>query len=257
MIDDENPPDEMARRRDQSRTGGGGQGRGKPARAGSGDDVDEAMFHRIMQVLRNIERQTGSVPTLLMLAEETGISLHKVRGVLLKFLPELADEGTTQFPISLKALLFGNGEDGLMSPKDWSHVRSEHESTGEPISFIISRLGLASESQLKNALELQYGVNYLSLAGIDTPDPECLTLLPEALMREHQLVPVGKRGACITIAMVNPNNLAALDAIKMRLKGMQVKLSVCTEVDFQSFMDSVYSRHLNSPSPSNDSEAPL
>ncbi len=135
-------------------------------------------------------------------------------------------------------------ENGLITPEEWKSVQVEREKTGEPISIILSRLGLATENQVKNALELQYGVNYLSLARIDTPPQECITLLPEAIMRQHQLVTVAKDGNRVTVAMVNPNNLVALDDIKMRLKGMQVKLSVCTEEDFQRFMETIYAKHL-------------
>jgi type IV pilus assembly protein PilB len=136
-------------------------------------------------------------------------------------------------------------ENGLISPEEWKDVQIEREKTGEPVSLILARLGLATENQLKNALELQYGVNYLPLAKTPAPAPECLALLPEAVMRQHQLVPVSRDGNRISIAMVNPNNLVALDDIKMRLKGMQVKLSVCTEDDFQGFMETIYSKHLS------------
>lgn len=146
-------------------------------------------------------------------------------------------------------------ENGLISPEEWKQVQVEREKTGEPISLILSRLGLASENQVKNALELQYGVNYLPLAKVEPPALECLQLLPEAVMRQHQLVPVVKDGTRVTIAMVNPNNLVALDDIKMRLKGMQVKLSVCTEDDFQSFMETIYSKHLQSQVSEDDKAA--
>lgn len=146
-------------------------------------------------------------------------------------------------------------ENGLITPEQWQEVQIEREKTGEPISLILSRLGLATENQVKNALELQYGVNYLPLAKIEAPPPECLTMLPEGLMRQYQLAPVMKDGNRITVAMVNPNNLVAVDDIKMRLKGMQIKLSVCTEDDFQTFMEGIYSKHLQSQSSDDDKAA--
>jgi type IV pilus assembly protein PilB len=131
-------------------------------------------------------------------------------------------------------------ENGLISPEEWQQVQVERERTNEPIAFILARLGLASENQVKNALELQYGVNYVSLKKVEAIAPDCIQLLPEALMRQHQFVPLKKDGNQITITMVNPNNLMAIDDIKMRLKGMRLKLSVCTEDDFQSFMETMY-----------------
>ncbi len=94
---------------------------------------------------------------------------------------------------------------------------------------------------MKNALELQYGVNYVSLAKTEA-DPEVLYLLPEAVMRQYQIVPIARQSNRLTVAMVNPNNLIALDDIKYRLKGMQVKPVVCTEDDFQHFMETIYAK---------------
>ncbi len=135
-------------------------------------------------------------------------------------------------------------ENGLITPEEWEAVQLERQKTGEPVSLILSRLGLATESHVKNALELQYGVNYVALAKVETPQ-ECLTLLPESLMRQHQIVPITRDGNRLTIAMVNPNNLMALDDIKVRLKGTQIKSVVCTEDDFQQFMETIYAKHID------------
>src|SRR5205085_1263226 len=98
-------------------------------------------------------------------------------------------------------------------------------------------------NHVTSALELQYGVNYVALSRVEAPT-ECVSLLPEALMRQHQIIPIGRDGNRLTVAMVNPNNLMALDDIKVRLKGTVIKPVVCTEDDFQSFMETIYTKHL-------------
>jgi len=132
-------------------------------------------------------------------------------------------------------------DNGLITPEELKLVQLERQKTGEPISLILSRLGLATESHLKNALELQYGVNYVSLAKTEL-DPDVLYVLPEAVLRQYQIVPIARQGNRLTLAMVNPNNLIALDDIKYRLKGVQIKPVVCTEDDFQHFMETVYAK---------------
>ncbi|MBX9880246.1 MAG: Flp pilus assembly complex ATPase component TadA [Candidatus Obscuribacterales bacterium] len=132
-------------------------------------------------------------------------------------------------------------ENGLITDEELKLVQAERARTGDPLTVILSRMGLAGESHLKNALELQYGVPYVALAKVEA-DEELMTLLPDGIMRQHQLVPVSRQGNRLTIAMVNPNNLLALDDIKYRLKGFQVSPLVCTEDDFQSFMETMYAR---------------
>lgn len=132
-------------------------------------------------------------------------------------------------------------DNGLITSDELKIVQQERMKTGEPISLILSRLGLANETHLKTALETQYGVNYISLAKAQA-DHTALELLPEKVMRQHQVVPLSVDGKNLTLAMVNPNNLLALDDIKYRLKSVSVRPVVCTEDDFQHFMETVYSR---------------
>jgi type IV pilus assembly protein PilB len=140
-------------------------------------------------------------------------------------------------------------ENGLITPEEWEQVQVEKQKTGEPVSIILAKLGLATENHVKNALELQYGVNYVSLSKLESPGGDCMSLLPEALMRQHQIVPITRDGNRLTVAMVNPNNLMALDDIKVRLKGTVIKPVVCTEDDFQSFMETIYTKHLEDQAP--------
>lgn len=130
-------------------------------------------------------------------------------------------------------------DNGLITSDELKLVQQERLKTGEPISLILSRLGLANEKHLKNALELQFGVGYVSLSKLN-PDTGILNMLPEKLMRQHQVVPVGQTDNKLTLAMVNPSNLLALDDVRYRLKGISVHPAVCTEDDFQHFMETVY-----------------
>lgn len=130
-------------------------------------------------------------------------------------------------------------DNGLITQDELKLVQQERLKTGEPISLILSRLGLANEKHLKSALEVQFGVNYVSLTKV-SPESTCLELLPEKVMRQHQVVPIEQVDNKLTIAMVNPNNLLALDDIKYRLRGVQIQPTVCTEDDFQHFMETIY-----------------
>ena len=132
-------------------------------------------------------------------------------------------------------------DNGLITSEELKIVQQERMRTGEPISLILSRLGLANENHLKSALETQYGCKYVSLNKVSA-EAQALELLPEKVMRQHQVVPLSLEGKDLTLAMVNPNNLLAMDDIKYRLKSVTVRPVVCTEDDFQHFMETVYSR---------------
>lgn len=130
-------------------------------------------------------------------------------------------------------------DNGQITAEELDLAQRECKKTGERMSVVLSRLGLASESHLKNALELQYGVTYISLAKAE-PSKELLELLPEQLMRENLIVPISEHGSVVTIAMVDPNSSEAMDAIKSRLADKQIKPVVCTEDDFDVFMNTSF-----------------
>ncbi len=75
---------------------------------------------------------------------------------------------------SIGELLVDNGQ---ISADELRLAEREARSTGEPLSVILSRLGLAYEHHFKNALELKYGVTYVSLARTEV-QPEILKKVP-------------------------------------------------------------------------------
>lgn len=95
-----------------------------------------------------------------------------------------------------------------------------------------------TEADSKTALELQYGVNYLSLE-MTAVWPQCLAQLPEEDIRRYQAVPVRRVRNRLLIAMVNPNDMTSCDAIKART-GSTIQPAVCTQKSFDWFMANKY-----------------
>lgn len=128
-------------------------------------------------------------------------------------------------------------DNGLLSDADLEQVEQEKQKTGEPLRIILERLNLASEKQLKNTLELQYGVNYLALHTIN-PELPVVDLLPAEVIQTHKVVPIHIDGNRLTVAMVNPDDSAAMSVVKANIT-YDVKPLVCFEDDFQIFLDQI------------------
>lgn len=141
---------------------------------------------------------------------------------------------------SIGELLVDNGQ---ISADELRLAEREAKSTGEPLSIILSRLGLAYEHHFKNALELKYGVTYVSLARTEIQS-EILKIVPEAKIREHMMVPVNEKGSRITVVMVNPEHSTGLAALKQYFGDRQFTPVVCTEDDFMLFMSNLYQESL-------------
>ena len=110
--------------------------------------------------------------------------------------------------------------------------------TKESLGLILIKQGYITEASIKDALELQYGLRYISLRKTKVP-PEVIKLVPENLIRQHQAIPVSLQNNRLTLAMVDPTNLIAIDDIRFLVKGVTVQPVVITEDEYLYFLDNV------------------
>ncbi len=129
-------------------------------------------------------------------------------------------------------------DNGQISPDQLQEARAEQESTGESLVAVLARLGLADENQVKNALELEYGVNYVSLKKI-APVQELLSTVSAAMCRQYQAVPIWRDATGLTLAMVAPHEAAA-SAFRSQFGEVLIKTAVCLEDDLLDFLKRGY-----------------
>ena len=83
------------------------------------------------------------------------------------------------------------------------------------------------------------GVDFVNLAKIQI-DPRVVTLLPQALINAHRVVPIAFANNRLTLAMTNPANLVAFDDVRQAIKGVMIEPAIVTEDDFKRFMSGTY-----------------
>jgi type IV pilus assembly protein PilB len=142
-------------------------------------------------------------------------------------------------------------DNGQISPEELERAVDEKAKSGEPMSAVLERLGLADERQLENALELEYGVNYVSLKKV-VPNRELLSTAGESLCREYEAVPISKDSTRLTLAMVTPSNQAAIEIFKGKFLQLQIKPVVCLDADMAEF----FAKAFGSPQAKVDGERP-
>lgn len=125
---------------------------------------------------------------------------------------------------------------GVLTEGQLNEALAKQKETREPIGELLTKLGFVTEEKIKYALELQFGVKHINLKQARIA-PEVLKLLPETLLKQYQMIPVTVNQ--LTVAMVDPNNILAIDQIRHRLKGVNVVPAVCTESDFWETLKTV------------------
>src|SRR5205085_3555340 len=87
------------------------------------------------------------------------------------------------------------------------------------------KIGLALTTILAERLEAasqQVGIEFISVAKMNF-DPRVLSLIPETMMVSHRVIPVAFANNRLTLAMVNPNNILALDDVRRIIKGVMIE----------------------------------
>jgi len=103
------------------------------------------------------------------------------------------------------------------------------------ISLGLSRV-LAERLEESNQ---QTGIEYINLHKLQF-DARVLKLLPQQMLLEHKILPVAYVNNRLTLAMVNPNNLVALDDVRRILKGVLIEPVATSEEDFKRFATTTY-----------------
>jgi type IV pilus assembly protein PilB len=102
--------------------------------------------------------------------------------------------------------------EGLLTDAQLRQALSEQKGSTEKLGSILVRLAFINEEQLIGFLSRQYGIPSITLANVDV-DTETLRLVPAAIARKYEVLPVKRIGSTLTLAMADPTNIFALDDV--------------------------------------------
>lgn len=84
-------------------------------------------------------------------------------------------------------------------------------------------------------------ITYSQLSQLDY-DAQVMSMLPKKSLVDHKMVPLGYNGSSLSVAMVDPQNQAAMDELRRQIRGVMIEPIVVSEMDFKRFMDTIYDR---------------
>lgn len=95
----------------------------------------------------------------------------------------------------------------------WDVLEEQKQSPGEIIGQVAIRMGLVTEVQVTEALAEQWGMPVVSLAETTIP-PNVLEIVPQTMADIYKIMPVSLKNNVLTVAMADPQNVAALDDLR-------------------------------------------
>jgi len=116
---------------------------------------------------------------------------------------------------------------GLITDDQLKKALATQKSEGGRLGSILVKLGFVQEDKLMTFLSKQYGVPYVDLNKFEI-NPAVIKHIPAEVAQKYRIMPINRAGSTITIAMVDPSNIFAIDDIKF-MTGYNVEAVVATE----------------------------
>src|SRR3982074_1273490 len=129
--------------------------------------------------------------------------------------------------------------ENLISPQHLRQALDYQREHGGRLGFNLVKLGLGSDDTITAVLSRQYGIPSVNLDLFDIED-SVLRLIPQEVAQKYSVLPLSRVGATLTLAMVDPTNLFAMDAIKF-MTGLNVEPVVVAEASVQTAIAKYYS----------------
>ena len=119
----------------------------------------------------------------------------------------------------------------VLEKRDFEALLREHSSISMSLNKIVAERIEEMNSQKG------MGIVYLSKLKLDR---NIISLIPQQLITRYKMLPISYANNTLTIAMVNPHDLLAIDEARKFIKGVALEPVVVAEEDFKSFMTKDY-----------------
>jgi len=127
---------------------------------------------------------------------------------------------------------------GKINPDQLEEALSAQQAEGGRVGTHLVKMGFIDDDDLVEFLSQRYGVPAINLGEIEV-DESIISIIPAEVARKYTILPVSKAGAKLTIAMVDPTNVFAMDDVKF-MTGYNVEPVVASDSSLRGSIDQYY-----------------
>lgn len=132
---------------------------------------------------------------------------------------------------------------GFVSYFDIEKALSQQKSTHKKLGEILVETGVITEEQITESRAMQLDVSYINLQEHQF-DPSVISFVPEQVARTFRLIPIRQMNDRLTLAMVNPLDVEAIDLVHFETK-FHIEAALATEWRIE---ESINRQYGNAPS---------
>src|SRR4051794_8962488 len=126
----------------------------------------------------------------------------------------------------------------IITPEQLEQASKVQKEQSCRLGSALVKLGFLSDEDVTNFLSRQYGVPAINLSYFEI-DTQVVKLVPFETAKRYQILPLSRVGASLTIAMVDPTNVFAMDDIKF-MTGFNIEPVVASETAIMEGIDKAY-----------------
>src|SRR5260370_34199223 len=115
----------------------------------------------------------------------------------------------------------------IITPEQLQQATKVQKETNCRLGSALVKLNFLSDEDVTNFLSRQYGVPAINLSYFEI-DASVVKLIPYETAKRYQILPLSRVGAALTIAMMDPTNVSAMDDIKF-MTGFNIEPVVASE----------------------------
>jgi len=137
---------------------------------------------------------------------------------------------------SLGALLVDNK---VVTQEQLNQALDRQREKGGLLGDVIVEMGLASEVQVLAALAQQLNIPHLTPDEVVFIDPEIIKLVPDRIARKCMAIPLSIRDNTLTVAMVNPFDIIAIDDLRT-ITNYKINTAIISKSGLESLLNRFY-----------------
>jgi len=135
-----------------------------------------------------------------------------------------------------------------------NQAREVQRTQNGDLGRILQDLGYATERDVVEARATAEGLNFIDLTK-HKADPSAVNVVPEHVVRKHNVLPMKKDGNKLWVAMIDPRNVVAIDDVRM-VSRLQVLPLAAVPTDLQNAINAAYNSGSAGAAPSDITPGP-
>lgn len=126
----------------------------------------------------------------------------------------------------------------VISEDQLQQALSKQKKEGGRLGSNLVDMGFVKEDRLIAFLSQQYGIPSVDVTNFEI-DPEVIKQIPSEVAQKYMLIPLNRNGSTLTVAMVDPSNVFAIDDVKF-MTGYHVEPVVASESSIKEAINRYY-----------------